>query len=81
MVWMTGILVYVISWWLVFFMLLPVGVKSQIEDGGTAVPGSSEGAPRNPNLGKKVLATSLIAALILGLFIYTGGHELLSFRT
>lgn len=60
----SGILVYVVSWWLVFFMTLPFGVTAQDADGGEVEPGTPTSAPKQPMLLKKVIASSLIAAII-----------------
>ena len=49
----SGIMVYLIAWWLVFFMALPLGVKAQDEDGGEVVPGTPSSAPKKPLLLKK----------------------------
>jgi predicted secreted protein len=62
-----GLVIYVISWWMVFFMMLPLGVKAQDEDGEEAVPGTHTSAPKNPNLLKKSVYASFFAAIIWGL--------------
>lgn len=49
-----GIIVFVLSWWICFFMVLPIGVKGQWEDDSTT-PGTEEAAPKNPMLVKKAL--------------------------
>lgn len=61
--------VYFVVWWICFIAVLPFGVRSQHED-GEIVPGSEAGAPIAPNLLKKALAASLIAAAIVALFTY-----------
>ncbi len=58
-----SIVVYVVVWWLVFFAVLPWGVRSQRES-GEEVHGTEPGAPVKPDLGRKALITSIIAALI-----------------
>jgi len=62
-----GIVAFVILWWLVFFMVLPWGVTSQLE-AKDVLPGSEPGAPVNPALGRKVLITTILAALLWGVF-------------
>lgn len=57
---------YFIIWWLVLFAVLPFGVRSQAETGEVA-EGTEPGAPATPLLVRKMLATTLIAAAILGL--------------
>ena len=54
---------YFILWWLVFFAVLPFGVQSQSEVGDVTL-GTEHGAPHAPRLLAKVIATSLIAALL-----------------
>ncbi len=57
----TGVVTYVIIWWTVFFAVLPLGVRSQLEDGDVA-PGSEPGAPARPDLRRKVALTSAVSA-------------------
>jgi predicted secreted protein len=60
-----SLVVFTITWWLCFFMVLPIGVKSQWEDGST-VPGTEEAAPKHPDLKRKALWAT-IGAMILTL--------------
>lgn len=57
----TGIVVYLIVWWMVFFCVLPLRVKSQ-QEAGDVEPGSEPGAPADPQLKFKFKLTSAIAA-------------------
>ncbi len=61
-----GLALYFIIWWTVLFVTLPIGVRSQVED-GPVVPGTEPGAPTRPNLKKKALWTTLIAAVLFGI--------------
>ncbi len=66
-----GIVVFVITWWLCFFIALPFGVRSQLEEGDTT-PGTEAGAPANPQLLKKALWASVgagVLTVIVGLTI------------
>ncbi|PKP83573.1 MAG: DUF1467 domain-containing protein [Alphaproteobacteria bacterium HGW-Alphaproteobacteria-18] len=56
-------IVFVLGWWITFFAVLPIGVKGQWEDNST-VPGTEEGAPRNPMLLKKVLWATIGGVVI-----------------
>ena len=58
-----GIVLYAVLWFLVLFVLLPIGQKSQA-DVGQVTPGTPAGAPHEPKLKKKMLWATLIAALI-----------------
>jgi predicted secreted protein len=63
-----SLMVIVIMWWLVFFMLLPIGVRSQLEE-GTVVPGTEPSAPSAPNLWRKaIIAFAIALVLWAGLF-------------
>ncbi len=76
----TLILVYVIVWWLVFFAALPFGVSGQHENGKEITEGTDPGAPTNPNLKKKALITSLIAAVLTTLYYFAATSGLIDFR-
>ena len=64
----TGIMVYVILWWLVFFTTLPFGVRTAEEAGERQEPGFADSAPVRPRLWLKAGVTTLISAALWGLF-------------
>jgi predicted secreted protein len=55
--------IFFLIWWVVLFAVLPFGVRSQHES-GAMVPGTDPGAPTMPRLGRKLLWTTLVSALI-----------------
>ncbi len=59
----TAVAVYFLIWWVVLFAVLPWGVRSQHE-GGEIAPGTDPGAPALPRLGRKLLWTTLVSAVI-----------------
>ena len=59
----TSAAIYFIIWWVVLFAVLPFGVRSQHEDGEMAA-GTDPGAPVIPRLGRKLLLTTVVSALI-----------------
>lgn len=59
--------IYFIIWWLVLFVVLPFGVRSQIE-AGRVVPGSDPGAPQRTVMRDKLIATSVVAAVVFTLY-------------
>ena len=63
MPWALGTALYFIIWWLLLFTILPFGVKSQ-KEANRIVPGSEPGAPVLPNLGRKLLINTIVAALL-----------------
>ena len=58
--WVSGIVVYVMIWWLVIFMVLPFGVKPPEEP----EPGHAPSAPDRPMLWRKAAVTTAISAVI-----------------
>ncbi|MCE9651399.1 MAG: DUF1467 family protein [Parvibaculum sp.] len=64
MTWTAGIAIYMVTWWVVLFAVLPFGVESQHERNEGAGPGFDPGAPVRPLLVRKALATTVIAAII-----------------
>jgi predicted secreted protein len=59
----TALAIFFLIWWVVLFAVLPWGIRSQHE-GGVIVPGTDPGAPALPNLGRKLVWTTLVSALI-----------------
>ncbi len=67
------IAIFLLIWFVVLFAVLPFGVKHNAEP----KPGHDPGAPSNPNLWRKALATTVISLLIWGVYYYA--TEILGF--
>lgn len=65
----SALAIYFIIWWIVLFMMLPIGVRSQVEEDDITL-GTEHGAPAKPALGKKMAMTTVISLVIFGLFYY-----------
>ena len=65
--------IYVVVWWITIFAVLPIGVRSQDEE-GSVVSGTEPGAPAMPRLKLKVLITTVIAAIIVFLIYQFHGY-------
>lgn len=63
----SAIAIYFVIWWISLFAILPWGVRSQHED-GEVVPGTDPGAPTRPRLRRIVVANTLFALVIFGLY-------------
>jgi predicted secreted protein len=61
--------IYFIVWWLVFFAVLPWGIRSQHEDGEIA-PGTDPGAPAVHGLTAKLVWTTVVAGVVFALFYW-----------
>ena len=66
--------IFFVVWWIVWFAVLPWGVKGQHE-GGSMEPGTDPGAPQRPLLARKILATTAISALVVAAayFVWESG--------
>ena len=58
--------IYFIVWWTVLFAVLPIGLRTQEEE-GHVVPGTPESAPARPRFLFIVGMTSLISGVVFGL--------------
>jgi predicted secreted protein len=58
----TAFAIYFVVWWIVLFLTLPFGVRSQHEDGEGA-PGTDPGAPVATLMGRKLIWTTAISAV------------------
>jgi predicted secreted protein len=71
----TAFAIYFVLWWVVLFVTLPFGVRSQHEDGGGA-PGTDPGAPIATRMGRKLIWTTIISAVIfaIAMVAYDAGY-------
>ena len=61
--------VFFIIWWVTLFTILPIGVRSQAEE-GEAILGTERGAPVHPRLLMKMALTTAISAIVFAVFWY-----------
>ena len=64
----SAIVLYAITWFMLFLILIPIRVQTQ-GDLNDIVPGTHAGAPEHHNLKKKALWCTLIAFVIWGAFV------------
>ena len=69
MSWLTLLAVYLVIWWICFFVILPIGVRTQDEDEETIL-GTVGSAPSRPMLVRKALATTVVAAIVLAILCF-----------
>ena len=58
-----AIAIYVVIWWTVLFAVLPIGVRTQGDD-GHVVPGTPESAPTRTRLLRIAALTTVISAVL-----------------
>lgn len=62
----TWFAIYFVVWWVTLFLTLPFGVRSQHEDGGGPA-GTDPGAPVVSLMGRRMLWTTFLSAVIFAL--------------
>ncbi|SJZ55975.1 DUF1467 family protein [Consotaella salsifontis] len=65
--WISGIAVFFIIWWTVLFAILPLGIRSQADEGEFTL-GTERGAPGRFNLRRKVIQTTVATVLIFAAY-------------
>jgi predicted secreted protein len=55
--------IYIVLWWTVLFAVLPIGLRTQGEE-GSVVPGTPESAPLHPRLIRVSVLTTIISTVI-----------------
>ena len=75
-----AIIVYISIWWIVFFSVLPIGIKSQNIKFKDRMQGNDPGAPKNPKIAKKFLITTLITSIIFAVIYYLTINNYLNLR-
>ncbi len=70
-----ALVLYTVTWFMVFFIVLPIRFKSQA-DAGAVVPGTPASAPSEENVKRKAWVTTLVAvplASVITAVILWGG--------
>ena len=71
------VVVYIIIWWLVLFMVLPFGITRVDPD--TLLPGQGPGSPAKGRMVLKLVITSGIAVVLVGIYYFVATTGLISF--
>lgn len=58
-----AVFIYLLIWWVMLFAILPIGVTRNEEDG----KGYDRGAPKFPNLKKKLIINTVVSGIILAI--------------
>ena len=75
-----SIIVYVMIWWIIFFSVLPIGIRSNKDVFKDKIGGVDPGAPKNPKIVEKFLITTLITTIIFLVIYYLVKFNLLNLR-
>ncbi len=75
-----SIIVYVMIWWVVFFSVLPFGIKSNKETFKNSIEGVDPGAPKNPEIAKKFFITTIITSILFIMIYYLVNFDFINLR-
>ena len=75
-----SLIVYVLIWWIVFFSILPIGIKSENNQFTDNWEGNDPGAPKNPKIAKKFLITTIITTILFIGIYYMVSIDYLNLR-
>jgi len=78
MSWVSGIVLYIMIWWVALFAVLPIGTTPSVQPDQTS---GWRGAPVAPRLVKKLVMTSCVAAVVWLLAYAIITSDYLSFRS
>jgi predicted secreted protein len=70
-----GLALYFIIWWTTLFAVLPLGVRTQAEE-GSVVPGTPESAPARPRLIRVAVLNTIVATIVFALVWIALVHDL-----
>ena len=74
----SGVVLYIVLWFLALFMVLPIGIKPVADADPTS---GWRGAPESPMLLKKVIGTTLLAGVFWLISYALVSSDWLSFRS
>lgn len=64
----SAIAIFFVIWWLSLFLVLPFGIRSQVES-GEIEPGTEPGAPSVSNIGRRLIYTTVLAVVFFAIFV------------
>lgn len=75
---LSDLAVFFIIWWVALFAMLPIGLRTQDEEGNVTL-GTTPSAPRGAHVRWAVLRTTIVAVLIYGAWFVATRYWGLSF--
>jgi predicted secreted protein len=66
MSWTLGVAIYFIVWWIVLFAVLPIGLRTQDEE-GEVVPGTPASAPAQFRVWRIIALNTVVATVVFAL--------------
>ena len=75
-----SLIVYISIWWIVFFSILPIGIRSENKEFKADLQGNDPGAPKNPKIAKKFILTTIMTTIIFLVIYYLVSNDFLNLR-
>lgn len=75
-----ALIIFLLVWWCVFFTMLPTEVRGRWESADDGVRGADPGAPSDPQLKKKFIRTTIVAAIVSTVIILVVASGVIDFR-
>ncbi len=66
--WTSALAIYTLFWTMCLFIVLPFGVRTAEEAGAERLPGHADSAPHGFSLGRTALRTTMVSAILFGLY-------------
>ncbi len=73
-----AIAIYLIIWWMVLFAMLPIGVRTQAEEGRGRRRGPPKARRTVPQLLAKIVATTVVASVVFAVVYLIVAHHLIT---
>lgn len=68
MTWVSLAAVVFVVWWITLFAMLPLGLRTQDEDGQVTL-GTTPSAPRGPHMLRAVIRTTVVTAILIAAYL------------
>lgn len=65
--WISLAAISFVVWWIVLFVSLPIGLRTQ-DDENDVVLGTTSSAPRGPHMLRAIIRTTILTALLIAVF-------------
>ncbi len=65
--WISGLAVFFIIWWIALFAMLPIGLRTQDDDGDVTL-GTTSSAPGRPHMVRTLIRTTIAAMAIFAAY-------------
>ena len=67
MSWISLVAVFFLIWWLMLFISLPFGLRTQ-DDDGNVILGTTSSAPHGPHMLRAVIRTTLLSIAVFAIY-------------